>query len=96
MKLGKEKLVKLYVDVPNAYREIKVDDFIVTIGKKGHTNSVYHIAECRKKGRRKNGVWVMRYYVKCYRSDLITCCYRDKKTQNVIDIVWYVRKKKSN
>lgn len=84
----KEKLVSLYVDVPLNYREIKVDDFIVTIGAKTfRTNSVYHVAEVTTKKRNK----ITRYYVKCYRSDLMTCCARDKETQNVIDIQWYSR-----
>jgi len=85
-----EGLVSLYVDVPLNYREVNVDDFIVTIGIKGHTNSVYHVAESKSKLRGK----ITRYYVKCYRSDLMTCCARDKGTQNVIDIQWYKREKK--
>ena len=88
-----EKLVSLYVDVPLGYRTIKVDDFIVTIGAKtGKTNSVYHVAEVKPKYFKKKRKW--RYYVKCYRSDLMTCCARDKKTQKVIDIQWYSRNKK--
>lgn len=85
-----DKKVSLYIDVPFGYRDIKVDDFVVTIGKKGHTNSVYHVAEVKIKRKTK----IIRYYVKCYRSDLMTACARDKENQNIIDIVWYDRNKK--
>lgn len=89
-----EKLVSLYVDVPLGYREVKVDDFIVAIGKT-KSNSVYHVAEVKIRGRGKPPHRIIRYYVKCFRSDLLTCCRRDKETQNVIDVTWYKRNKKS-
>lgn len=86
-----EKLKSLYVDVPMNYREVKVDDFIVAFGKT-KSNSVYHVAEVKVKERPEHRT--TRYYVKCYKSDLLTCCSRDKETQRVIDIVWYSRNKK--
>lgn len=86
-----EKTISLYVDVPFGWRGVEVDDFIVTIGKKGHTNSVYHISESKKRYRGRT----VRYYVKCFKSDLMTCCKRDKAKQKVIDIVWYPRNKKN-
>ncbi len=71
---------------------LKVDDFVVTQGAATKSNSVYHIAKVRAvpiKNKR-----AIRYHVECYRSDLMTCCRRDKDTQNIVAIEWYNRNKK--
>lgn len=85
-----EKVVKLYIDSPQWNPEIKPDDFAVAVGKT-KSNSVYHIAEVRSVPRPDKRI--IRYHIKCYRSDLITCLKRDR-TQNLIPIVWYKRSKK--
>lgn len=88
----KDKTVKLYVDMASWDAPIEVDDFIVTEGKATKSNSVYHVAKVRAapiKNKR-----AVRYHVECYRSDLMTCCSRDKDNQKVISVVWYNRNKK--
>ena len=90
MKKIDDKLISLYVDSPIWQRPIIVDDFIVTVSKI-KSNSVYHVAEVRStpdvRGRR------VRYNMKCYRSDLITCLKREDH-QSLIIMSWYSRDKK--
>ena len=85
-----EKLIKLYIDSPQWEPAICPDDFAVAVGKK-QTNSVYHIAEVRSVPKPEKRI--TRYYIKCYKSDLITCLKRDIN-QQLIPIVWYNRNKK--
>lgn len=82
-----DKPLSLYMDAPRWVPDVKVDDFIIAIGK-NKSNSVYHIAEVRIKinGRTK------RAYLKCYRSDLITALKRESN-QSLIPMVWYKRNK---
>jgi hypothetical protein len=84
-----DKLVSLYIDAPRWVKDIKVDDFIVTIGV-NKSNSVYHVAKVRIKdmGRMK------RANVKCYRSDLVTALRR-APGQKLVPMSWYKRNKKS-
>lgn len=83
-----DKLVSLYIDSPRWNPDIKVDDFIITIGV-SKSNSVYHVAKVKSedKGRTK------RHHVKCYRSDLITALKRGSD-QELIPMTWYKRNKK--
>ncbi|AVR47242.1 hypothetical protein C7S20_19400 [Christiangramia fulva] len=88
-----EKLISLYIDSPIWENSIEVDDFIIAVGKI-KSNSVYHIAEVKSKQSPKHKkLW--RYYVKCYRSDLITALKRDPN-QRLISMQWYSRNKKNN
>lgn len=87
-----ERLRSIYVDVPFNGGAINVDDFVVTVGKNGHTNSVYHVAEVKVKHYPKKRMY--RHYLKVYKSDLITLCRRDKELQNVMCMSWYKREKK--
>lgn len=84
--LTNEKLVSIYYDQPTWSPAVEVDDFLVTIGKK-HSNSVYHVVQVKIKpqGNRMN-----RFYLKCYRSDLLTALQRDK-TQTIYPMYWYKR-----
>ena len=87
-----EKTVKLYIDMADWDPAVRVDDFVVTEGKATKSNSVYHVAKVREvphKNRR-----AIRYHVECYKSDLLTCCRRDKNYQQVVSVVWYSRNKK--
>tara|TARA_R110002012_G_scaffold190633_1_gene358218 strand:- start:24787 stop:25047 length:261 start_codon:yes stop_codon:yes gene_type:complete len=85
-----EKLIKLYIDSPQWEPAILPDDFAVAIGKK-QSNSVYHIAEVRPVPKPEKRV--IRYHIKCFKSDLITCLNREPD-QKLIPIVWYNRNKK--
>lgn len=85
--LENDKILKLYIDC-GFDLEINANDFIITIGK-NKSNSVYHILESRK-AERTNGV---RFYLKVFRSDLITCLKRES-SQKLIPMVWYNRNKK--
>ena len=87
-----EKLVKLYIDCMRGGQVIKVDDFIVAVGQK-QSNSVYHVAEVRQKTPSPKNERMTRFYVKCYKSNLITCLSRDND-QSLIPITWYKRPKK--
>lgn len=69
---------------------VKVDDFLVAIGKK-QSNSVYHIASVRSVLR--PGKRITRYHMQVYKSDLITCLNRDSD-QQLITLFWYNRNKK--
>lgn len=86
-----DKPRKLYVDTPRWATGIKVDDFIVTIGKK-QSNTVYHVVESTPKPR--VGSKMVRYHLKVLVSDLLIAMRRDK-SQNLIPMTWYPRKKKS-
>jgi len=86
-----DRLRKLYIDMPAWDESIKVDDFLVTIGKK-QSNSVYHVAEIRYKTKQKDKRR-KRFYMMVYKSDLITALRRDKE-QNLITMQWYSRDKK--
>jgi len=87
-----EKTVSLYVDMPIWANNLKVDDFVVTVGKT-KSNSVYHVAEVRIKASPKTRM--KRIYFKSYRSDLLTACKRDKE-QSLVVMTWYSRNKKKN
>lgn len=80
---------KLYIDIPRWREPVKVDDFIIAVSDI-KTNSVYHVSNV-KVGREKNKM--IRYYVKVFKSDLITCLKRDND-QRLIVIKWYSRNKK--
>ena len=82
-----DNLKKLYVD-GDFNLKINTDDFLIAIGKR-QSNSVYHVYES-KKVVRKNGI---RFNVKVFKSDLITCLQRNK-SQNIITLAWYKRDKK--
>ena len=86
-----EKPVSLWVDMANWESGIKIDDFLVAVGLK-QSNSVYHVAEVRPKPSPKPRM--TRYHVKAYKSDLTTAIRRDE-SQNLIQIKWYLRKKKN-
>lgn len=81
---------KLYIDSPSWSEAINEDDFIVTIGKT-KSNSVYHISEVKAKPRPE--LRMVRYYVKAFKSDLLTCLQREPH-QKLIPITWYSRDKK--
>lgn len=81
-----EKLISLYIDRLPWDTDIKPDDFLVAVGGK-KSNSVYHIEQSRKVTREP----LNRFYLKCYRSDLVTALRRDKQTQQLIPVFWYKR-----
>ncbi len=85
-----EKTVSLYIDCPRGGPAVKIDDFLVAIGKK-QSNSVYHVASVR--GVAREGKRVTRYHMQVYHSDLITMLRRDPE-QSLITLVWYNRNKK--
>lgn len=77
-----DEIKTFYVDsVTN--REIKTDDFIVCIGQK-QSNSVYHVIESNKRIFNNR----LRFTVKVFKSDLITCLKRTE-SQNLIPMIWY-------
>lgn len=84
---GTEKLVSIYYDQPAWQEQVEVDDFIVTIGAK-QSNSVYHVAEVKKKPRAD--LRMIRFYLKCYRSNLPTALQKDQ-TQRIFPMYWYKR-----
>lgn len=86
-----DKPKSLYIDVPSWHPPIKVDDFLIAVGKL-KTNSVYHVYTVKSKVRPDKRI--IRYYVKVFKSDLITCLKREE-TQDIITIQWYSRDKKS-
>lgn len=86
-----EKTVKLYIDCPYWFK-VKVDDFLISIGKT-KSNSVYHVAEIRPKEYPEKRI--MRYYLKCFKSDLMTALKKDP-SQKIIPLHWYGRDKKNN
>ena len=81
--------VKLYIDCSVWDDAIKIDDFLVAIGKT-KSNSVYHVASV-KASKRGNGT--VRYHVETFSSDLITALKRDNE-QKLITLYWYPRNKK--
>lgn len=85
-----EKPVSLYVDCPSWERPIEVDDFIIAVSKI-KTNSVYHVAEVRATPKPEKRI--IRYNLKCYRSELLTCLKRESH-QSLILMKWYSRDKK--
>lgn len=87
-----ERLIKLYIDCPTWQKAIKVDDFIVAVGK-NKSNSVYHIAEVRGRVSPKNERMI-RYSVKCYKANLITALQRGRN-QELIPMTLYSRDKKN-
>lgn len=86
-----DQLKKLYIDMPAWDEPVRVDDFMVAIGKR-QSNSVYHIAEVTP-GKPRKDKRLVRYYLKVYKSDLITALKRGPK-QKLIKIYWYSRDKK--
>lgn len=86
-----DKLKSLYIDMPNWVAGVKVDDFLVAIGKT-KSNSVYHVAKV-KSIRPNEQKRIVRYYLSVYKSELTTALRRDK-TQHLIPITWYSRNKK--
>lgn len=85
-----EKQKSLYFDSPS-WESVKVDDFLVAIGKT-KSNSVYHIAELRSKPIPEKRM--TRHYLKVFKSDLITALRRDQD-QRLIPMFWYSRNKKN-
>jgi len=85
-----DDLKSLYVDMPIWNEPLKVDDFIITIGKK-QSNSVYHIAEVRRVDSREKRR--SRYHIKVYMSDLTTALKRESE-QRLLPIQWNTRNKK--
>ena len=81
-----DKLISIYVDQPSWGNAIKPDDFIVTIGIK-QSNSVYHVSEVKIKKRPGR---ITRYYVKAFRSDLLTMLKRQPE-QRIITVTWNKR-----
>ena len=86
-----DRLRKLYIDMPSWEEGVKVDDFLIAIGKK-QSNSVYHIAEVRPPTNPKNER-MNRYHLKVFKSDLLTAIKRDSD-QKIQPIYWYSRNKK--
>jgi hypothetical protein len=82
-----DKTVSIYFDQASWLDEVEVDDFIITIGAK-QSNSVYHVAHVVKKPRAD--IRMIRYHLKCYRSDLLTALRRDQ-TQRIFPMQWYKR-----
>jgi len=78
--------------MPSWEKAVSVDDFLVAVGKK-QSNSVYHVAEVNPKPRPEKRI--TRYYLKVYKTDLITALKRDED-QNLIIVTWYSRNKKKN
>ncbi len=90
MGVSVDKLISLYIDCPAWSQPVKVDDFIVAESDI-KTNSVYHVYKVKSNPR--PGKRTVRYYIKVFRSDLITCLKRDE-TQSLITLKWYSRDKK--
>lgn len=85
-----DKLISIYVDCLRGQAEIKIDDFIIAIGQT-KSNSVYHVAQVQSKPSPKNPKMI-RHYLKCYRSDLLTALLRDPD-QKLYPMTWYKREK---
>ena len=85
-----EKTVKLYVDSPSWDPAIKIDDFLIAVGKI-KSNSVYHVYTVRAVPRLSGRI--VRYHVECFKSDLMTCLKRGSDQQLCI-VTWYDRNKK--
>ncbi len=86
-----DKPVSLYIDCPSWQPPVKVDDFIIAVGKL-KSNSVYHVFEVKSSTRSDKRI--VRYNMKVFKSDLITCLKRDE-TQSLITLKWYSRDKKN-
>lgn len=89
--MNDDKIRSLYIDCARWNDPVKPDDFLVAIGKK-QSNSVYHVAEVKSKPRAHSRI--IRYYLKVFKTDLMTALQRDS-SQNLITIFWYSRNKKS-
>jgi len=87
-----EQTKSLYIDKLCWQHGVKVDDFLVAIGRK-QSNSVYHVAEVLSIKPRKNGR-MLRHQMKVFPSDLTTALKRDPE-QNLHPFYWYSRNKKS-
>ncbi|WP_341215755.1 hypothetical protein [uncultured Wocania sp.] len=68
-----DKTVKLYVDCPSWKAPIKVDDFLIYVGKT-KSNSVYHVAKVKYNPKPEKRIF--RYHVEVYKSNLITPMYK--------------------
>lgn len=90
-KMIEDKPKSLYIDMPSWEEGVKIDDFLVAIGKK-QSNSVYHIASIKRVVDRKEKR-MKRYHINVYKSDLLTALRRDED-QKLITIQWYSRNKK--
>jgi len=86
-----ERVIKLYIDCAAWQSPIQVDDFIISVGKT-KSNSVYHVANVTAKPSPKHRR-LIRYNLKCYKSNLLTACSRDND-QRLIPVKWYNRDKK--
>lgn len=84
-----ESFKKLWIESPTwgANKLIKVDDFLVAIGKK-RSNSVYHVAEVTKTQTRGR---MIRQHLKVLKSDLPTALRRDPD-QTLVAFTWNYRK----
>jgi hypothetical protein len=74
---------KLYIDTRESRPSIKVDDFIVAIGKK-KSNSVYHISEARH----KINAGFVRNSIVAYKTELYIALMRNKD-QQLVPVKWY-------
>lgn len=86
--MNDDRLRKIYIDRPAWDTPIKIDDFLVAVGRT-QSNSVYHIAEVSPKQRER----MVRYHLKVMKTDLLTALRRDN-SQQLIPIFWYSREKK--
>ena len=86
-----DELKSLYIDVYRKSNIPRVDDFIIAVSKL-KSNSVYHVAEIKSVVPRKEGR-VQRYYMRVFKTDLLTAINRDPD-QKIITIMWYPRGKK--
>ncbi len=84
-----EKFKKLQIDSPNwgVKEPIKVDDFLVAIGK-NKSNSVYHVAEVTRTQTRGRTI---RQHLKVLKSDLTTALQREPD-QTLIPFKWGYKK----
>lgn len=80
----------IYIDMASWEPAPRVDDFLVAVGAL-KTNSVYHVASVRAVPHTQRRA--VRYYLKVYRSDLLTCIRRGAE-QRVITMRWNPRNKK--
>jgi hypothetical protein len=80
---------KLTIELPNWNPSIKVDDFLITIGKK-QSNSVYHVSEITRISHHPNRR-TTKYHIKTYKSDLITMLRREPN-QSLFTVTWHTNK----
>lgn len=74
--------------MPNWAEPVKIDDFLVAVGKK-QSNSVYHVAEIVSINKQRE-IRMTRFTVRVFKTDLLTALRREGN-QNLIPIFWYKR-----